>query len=87
MVYLREFLGALGLLDCLIKYLAGGERYAQWLKGLQEARWTLLRRFAHHVECFLESDDVLLDVQVWMTLQQCYHARRHQRDELDVQVF
>ena len=86
-VYLREFLGALGLLDRLVEDLTSRQRYAQRLERLQETGRALLRRLAHHVEGFLEADDVLLDVQVWVALQERNHARRHQRDELDVQEF
>ena len=84
--YLRKLLRFFGISDCLIENFSATQWYSQWLECLQEAAWTFICRFTHHVKSLLEADDVCFDVQVWSHLEQVDHGRRHQRDKLDVQV-
>ena len=59
---LRELLGLLCSAHSFIEDFSGSKRYAEGLKGLQEAGWASGRDLAHHVERLFQANDVPLNI-------------------------
>ena len=68
-VHLRKLLWFFSISDGLVENFSATQWYSQWLECLQEAAWTFICRFTHHVKSLLEADDVCFDVQVWPHLE------------------
>ena len=62
-------------------------RHPQWLKRLQENRWTFLANFTHHIHGPLQPSDTSFEIEIRLLCQLSIYVSSHERNKLQMQKF